>query len=128
MPAFSLAILYVADPLASAAFYARLFGHDPVERSPTFCMLPLGGGAMLGLWVRDGVRPLPDGSPGGSELAYTVDDGPSVDRLHADWSGQGITILEPPTDHDFGRSFVVADPDGHRLRVFAPAAEASGAA
>ena len=128
MPAFSLAILYVAEPEASASFYAHLFGHEPVESSPTFCMLPLGSGAMLGLWARDGVRPSPDVAPGGSELAYTVDNSSAVDRLHAEWTGQGITILERPTDHDFGRSFVAADLDGHRLRVFAPSADASSAA
>ena len=27
-----------------------------------------------------------------------------------------------PTDMEFGRTFVALDPDGHRLRVFAPAA------
>ena len=28
---------------------------------------------------------------------------------------------QAPTDLDFGRTFVALDPDGHRLRVFAPA-------
>jgi hypothetical protein len=30
-------------------------------------------------------------------------------------------VLQRPVDLDFGRTFVVLDPDGHRLRVFAPA-------
>jgi hypothetical protein len=29
-------------------------------------------------------------------------------------------ILQPPTAMDFGYTFLAADPDGHRLRVFAP--------
>ena len=33
----------------------------------------------------------------------------------------GVKILQPPTDMDFGRTFVALDPDGHRLRVFAAA-------
>lgn len=41
-----------------------------------------------------------------------------VDALHAEWLGKGATILMRPTDLDFGRSFVAADPDGHRLRVY----------
>ena len=32
-------------------------------------------------------------------------------------------IAFPPTDLDFGRSFVALDPDGHRLRVYAVAEE-----
>jgi hypothetical protein len=31
--------------------------------------------------------------------------------------------VQPPTDMDFGRTFVALDPDGDRLRVFAPAGE-----
>ncbi len=45
----------------------------------------------------------------------------AVDTTHADWSGRGLTILQRPTDMDFGRTFLAIDPDGHRLRVFAPA-------
>jgi predicted DNA-binding transcriptional regulator YafY len=41
---------------------------------------------------------------------------------HADWSRRGLKIAQPPTDMDFGRTFVALDPDGHRLRVFVPAA------
>lgn len=32
---------------------------------------------------------------------------------------EGATIALPPTELDFGRSFVAVDPDGHRLRVYA---------
>ena len=34
-------------------------------------------------------------------------------------AGPGASIALPPTDPDFGRSFVALDPDGHRLRVYA---------
>ena len=56
---------------------------------------------------------------GGSEIAFMVAD---VDAVHTDWLSRGLTILQAPTDMDFGRTFVAVDPDGHRLRVFAPAA------
>lgn len=29
-----------------------------------------------------------------------------------------MTILQTPTDMDFGRTFVALDPDKHRLRVY----------
>ena len=117
MPDFSFILLPVADPIASAAFYERLLGRPPVEAAPTFAMLPLREGVMLGLWQRDGVLPPPGAAPGGSEVAFIAAD---VDATHADWVAKGTTILQAPTDMDFGRTFTAADPDGHRLRVFKP--------
>jgi predicted enzyme related to lactoylglutathione lyase len=118
MTDFNFIILYVESPAASADFYAGLLGRAPVESSPTFAMFALDGGVMLGLWNRDGVVPAAT-APGGFELAINHDD---VDGVHADWSGRGLTIVQPLTDMDFGRTFVALDPDGHRLRVFSPAA------
>jgi len=113
-------ILYVADPAASAAFYTRLLDHAPVEASPTFAMFKLESGTMLGLWSRAGVLPAPEAMPGGSEIAIAVTAEADVDRLHTSWAGRGLAIAQAPTDMDFGRTFVALDPDGHRVRVFAP--------
>jgi len=41
-----------------------------------------------------------------------------VDVIYDEWKAKGVTILMPPADLDFGRCFVAADPDGHRLRVY----------
>lgn len=120
MTAPSFVLLYVSHPATSAAFYERLLGRPPVEASPTFVMFALGGGMMLGLWIRDGVSPASDILGGGGELAFTVGDHGAVDATCAAWAGQGVTIVQPPTDLDFGRAFLAVDPDGHRLRVFAP--------
>jgi predicted enzyme related to lactoylglutathione lyase len=51
-----------------------------------------------------------------------VPDNAAVDQTHADWRERGLKVAQPPTDMEFGRTFVALDPDGHRLRVFAPAA------
>jgi catechol 2,3-dioxygenase-like lactoylglutathione lyase family enzyme len=110
-------LLYVANPAASARFYAGLLGHEPVEASPTFAMFALSSGVMLGLWGRDGVEPGAT-PPGGGELAFAV---PDIAPVHAEWLARGLPILQSPTDMDFGRTFLAADPDGHRLRVFTPA-------
>ncbi len=115
-------ILYVKDPSASAAFYADVLGRKPVEASPTFAMFALSSGIMLGLWLRDNVAPAADAAAGGSELAITVPDADAVRATHADWSRRKLPIAQPPTAMDFGYTFVALDPDGHRLRVFAPAA------
>jgi catechol 2,3-dioxygenase-like lactoylglutathione lyase family enzyme len=116
-------LLYVDSPAASTAFYADLLGHPPVEASPTFAMFALSSGVMLGLWARHTVEPAAAARGGGSELAFTVADAGAVHTLHADWSKRGLTIAQKPTDMDFGHTFVALDPDGHRLRVFAPSAQ-----
>lgn len=121
MPKFSFVLLYVDNPPASATFYAKLLGRHPVETSPTFAMLPLSDGVMLGLWSKHTVAPAAT-PPGGGEVALTVADADAVEATFADWQRRGLTIAQPPTDMDFGHTFVALDPDGHRLRVFAPAA------
>ena len=113
-------ILYVDSPAKSAAFYADLLGRPPVESSPTFVMFALESGVMLGLWARHTVMPVAQ-MPGGSELAFTVENRASVDTLHADWRRRGLSIAQAPVEMDFGMTFVALDPDGHRLRVLAPA-------
>jgi len=113
-------LLHVEDVARSATFYGQMLGATPLEQSPGFAMLALGGGARLGLWKRAGVLPVSGGAPGASELAFPVTDGVQVDALHAAWIGQGLTVLQAPEDREFGRTSTVADPDGHRVRVFCP--------
>ncbi|MCG2576970.1 VOC family protein [Dechloromonas sp. XY25] len=113
-------LLYVAQPAASAAFYADLLGCQPVEASPTFAMFALDNGTMLGLWARETVAPKAVAGAGGGELAFAVGDDAEVEPRHAQWKAKGIAIAQAPTRMDFGYTFVGLDPDGHRLRVFAP--------
>lgn len=112
-------LLYVTDATASASFYTKLLGLEPVEASPTFAMFILPSGLGLGLWGKTGVEPAPVAAGGGCELGFKVETATMVDATHADWRGKGTTIVLPPTDLDFGRSFVALDPDGHRLRIYA---------
>ena len=60
---------------------------------------------------------------GATELAFTVLDAQALADRYRDWSLRGLPILQAPIDMDFGRTFVALDPDGHRLRVFAPREE-----
>jgi predicted enzyme related to lactoylglutathione lyase len=83
-------------------------------------MLPLREGLMLGLWSRHTVEPKSVAAPGASEIAFTVADASAVRAKHIDWAKRGLTIAQEPTAMDFGMTFVGLDPDGHRLRVFAP--------
>lgn len=122
MPDFSFLLLHVEDPIASAGFYSGLLGIPVLEQSPTFAMLPLRDGVMLGLWSRRAVEPKSSGQPGASEVAFTVADAAAVEATHAAWKKRGLRIAQPPTAMDFGTTFVALDPDGHPLRVFAPEA------
>jgi catechol 2,3-dioxygenase-like lactoylglutathione lyase family enzyme len=122
MQDFNFVILYVQNATASADFYAHLLGRPPVEASPGFAMFVTPSGAKLGLWTRDTVEPKVAAANGGCELAFPVPDNAAVDQTHADWRERGLKVAQPPTDMEFGRTFVALDPDGHRLRVFAPAA------
>ncbi len=123
MPDISFVLLYVDNPAASAAFYTDLLGRPPVEQSPTFAMFAMNSGLMLGLWARDKVEPAAAVvvAKGDGEVAFTVDNADAVQATHADWRKRGLTIAQLPTEMDFGHTFVALDPDGHRLRVFAPA-------
>lgn len=118
MDAPNFVILLVDDPQRSAAFYRRLLGIEPVESSPTFALFAPEGGVRVGLWSRHTVEPSATASPGAAEIVFRVDAPPAVDATHRDWAGRGLEILQEPADMDFGRTFVAADPDGHRLRVY----------
>lgn len=115
-------ILYVENPEKSAAFYTELLGQPPVESSPNFAMFAPTGGVMFGLWGRHDVEPRALAAGGGTELGFTLESRAAVTARHADWSGRGLTIAQAPCELDFGFTFVALDPDGHRLRVFAPKA------
>lgn len=119
MPDINYVLLYVDNPPASAAFYADLLGKPALEVAPTFALLAMDNGLMLGLWSKSGVEPKPVGAAGASEIAIKVADGDAVRATCADWEKRGLPIAQKPTDMDFGPTFVALDPDGHRLRVFA---------
>jgi len=122
MPNFSFVLLYVESPPDSATFYSGLLDAPIVDQSPGFAMLPLRDGVMLGLWSRSAAKPKPTGTAGAGEVAFTVADPAAVAAVHDDWSKRGLRIAQVPTKMDFGTTFVALDPDGHRLRVFAPVA------
>ena len=115
-------ILYVDNPISSAAFYARLLDRPALETSPTFAMFSLHNGVMLGLWSRHTVQPGASANAGAAEIAFIADSKEALQNLHTDWKAKGLPMLQPPTQMDFGFTFTAADPDGHRLRVFVPAA------
>lgn len=115
-------ILYVSNPLNSAAFYQDLFGLAPLEVSPGFALFKLESGLLLGLWAKEAVEPQANVSGGGSELVLALEDDNAVDAMFAEWQERGLSIAQSPSRMDFGYTFVALDPDQHRLRVYAASA------
>jgi predicted enzyme related to lactoylglutathione lyase len=122
MTDFSLVVLYVKNAEASSTFYKELLNRCIVQSSPAFAVLPIGKEAMLGLWQRDAVEPRAGNETGGSEVTFAVAHADAVRATHEDWKARSVKIAQAPTAMPFGHTFVALDPDGHRLRVLAPAA------
>jgi len=122
MPNFNFVLLYVENPPASAAFYADLLGRPPIDTSPGFAMLPLSDGVTLGLWSRETVVPAAVAPAGAGEVSFAVADTAAVKATFADWKRRGLKMIQEPVQMGFGYTFVATDPDGHRLRVYAPGA------
>jgi catechol 2,3-dioxygenase-like lactoylglutathione lyase family enzyme len=114
-------LLAVRSPRESAKLYTRLLGCEPVENSESFVLYVLPTGLKIGLWVASGVEPRP-APPGGIEIAFSEASRDAVLRTYDEWTALGLKVLQKPTDMDFGFTFVVEDPDGHRLRPFVLAA------
>jgi predicted enzyme related to lactoylglutathione lyase len=118
MTVLNYILLSVADPARSEAFYSRLLDTKPVENSPSFVLYVLPNGIKLGLWIDSGIEPKPLPA-GGVEVTFSEASDDAVRSTFADWTAKGATVVQPLTTMDFGFTFVVSDPDGHRLRVFA---------
>ncbi len=119
----NLVILYVNDARRSTDFYTGLFDCVPVEATEHFALFALNPAFRFGVWSRSDVQPKVSGTQlsGGGEIAIPVADAAQVDALYADWSARQIALAQAPVMMDFGYTFTVLDPDGHRLRVYAPA-------
>lgn len=114
-PSIGFILLFVENPQKSGLFYQDILGIKPVEESPTFVLFALHNGVMLGLWSRYTAEPRVEAPAGAQEVCFAADD---VDALYDSWGKKRLTVIQKPTDLDFGRTFVIVDPDGHRIRVY----------
>lgn len=113
----NLFIAYVTDIDRAVAFYSDLFDMQPIVRTPRYVPFDLGGGVFFALWnarpdrlAADPVRT--------SEIALMLPRTDSaVDDCYRVWQAKGVNVVEEPYDDVFGRTFVIADPDGNLIRV-----------
>ena len=120
MLAPNLLIIYVTDPLKSAAFYEKIFERKSVTAFPTYVAFAFENGLSVALWSLTAKDFVSSGSGNRSELAFMVPDALEVERLHSLWSGVGVHIEQGLFEAVFGLTFVALDPDGHRIRVCIP--------
>lgn len=116
-------ILYVSDAETSARFYGDLLGQEPRFLGPRYVTFDLAPRTQLALWGgEDAKEALTRAQAATSEVCLFLPGGPEgVDQRHAQWVAKGVKVVEEPHDAPFGRTFLVADPDGNQVRV-APAA------
>ena len=74
-------LLYVEDPLKSAAFYEKLLRAPPVEVSPGYAMFALTAPTMLGLWKRADVLPKVTSPTGSNEVGFHVESNEIVEQF-----------------------------------------------
>lgn len=110
-------LLSVRNPRDSAKLYTQILGCEPVEDHETFVLYVLRSGLKVGLWIASEIEPRP-APPGGVELTFTEPSREALLRTYEAWKALGMPVLQEPTEMDFGFTFVVEDPDGHRLRPF----------
>ncbi len=117
----NLFLVYVTDIDRSTAFYGDLFEMEPTMRTPRYVPFEIAPGVLFSLWTgrADQVRPeLPRTSEVGLMMPGGAD---AVDAIFERWTSEEaahrVTVVEPPFDDVFGRTFVITDPDGNLIRV-----------
>ncbi|MCO4786665.1 MAG: drug:proton antiporter [Marinomonas atlantica] len=110
-------VLYVASLSQSVALYSEILEQSPTRQSDDFALFVTPAGQSLRLWQQDKVIPTTNASAGGAEVVLNVD---SLDELQAQWcrwQSLGLQPIQPIETLSFGETFMMTDPDGHRLRL-----------
>ncbi|MFU2059870.1 VOC family protein [Avibacterium volantium] len=112
-------ILYVDNVDISTEFYKSILGEGPIEAYPGFSVFSLKDGFILGLQTKHDIEPKPQLSFGGFELCLSDISKDEVNNIYRDFQARNIPMALPPTELEFGYTFVALDPDGHRIRLCA---------
>lgn len=117
MPTPNLFLIYVTDVERSTKFYSDLFNMKPDMLTPRYVPFTVAPGVLFALWS-GGAQSLAHNPPRTSEVGLMVPGTASaVDSLFEEWIDKGVTVIDEPYDEVFGRTFVIADPDGNLIRV-----------
>jgi len=107
--------LQVRNLSASHAFYTDLLGLaiDPHFSAPGVVLFD---STTIPFALSEASVNLDEAPHPGWGVALWIDCD-EVDALWAKLDAAGVTILKPPFDGPFGRTFAFADPDGYRITV-----------
>lgn len=117
MPTPNLFLVYVTDVEAATAFYSDLFDMSPAMVTPRYVPFEVAPGVLFAVWS-GGAEAITRAGARTSEVGLMVPgSAEAVDAVFAEWTAKGVDIVEEPHDDVFGRTFVIADPDGNLIRV-----------
>ncbi len=105
--------LQVRNFSASRTFYTELLGLKVDERfnTPDFVLFDTNS---IPFALREANVDLDKAPQPGWGMTLWIDCD-KVNELHTKLESAGVTIVTPPFDGPFGRTFVFADPDGYRI-------------
>lgn len=117
MSAPNLFLIYVSDVERSTAFYSDLFNIEPTFTSPRYVAFEVAPGVLFAVWTGHNENVALD-TPRTSEVGLMVPQSSvAVDDVYKEWVAKGVRVVKEPHDEVFGRTFVIADPDGNLIRV-----------
>ena len=117
MPAPNLFLIGVRDAEAATEFYSDLFEIAPSFVSPHYVAFEVAPDVLFALWTGHSEHATPE-VPRSSEVGLMVPGAAeAIDAVHAQWVRKGVRVVQEPYDAVFGRTFVIADPDGNYVRV-----------
>ena len=105
--------LQVRDLSAPRTFYTQVLGltEDTSFSAPNTVLFE---STTIPFALRESIMNLDEAPHPGWGMTLWIDCD-HVNELHAKMEAAGVTILTPPFDGPFGRTFVFADPDGYRI-------------
>ncbi|WP_223229686.1 VOC family protein [Pseudoalteromonas piscicida] len=111
-------VLYVSDIKLSEAFYRQLFQCEAAQLSPTFVSLKCASNVSIALKQNTALTPPSRITGGGTEISIVQPSQEAFLALYDTWKLLDIEFARAPQAEVYGTSFVVLDPDKHRIRVF----------
>lgn len=117
MAAPNLFLIYVTDVERATEFYRDLFEIEPTMVTPRYVAFEVAPGVLFSLWSGRSEHVTPD-LPRTCEVGLMVPGAAdAVNAVYEAWTAKNVTVVEEPHDEVFGRTFVIADPDGNLVRV-----------
>lgn len=110
-------LLYVENTAESTLFYEKIFEIKPVAAYPHYVAFSFDNGFYFCLWSKKARNFVSGGEGHRSELSFMLKGEQEVRDLYSKWKSLGVIIEQEPHEAVFGLTFVVLDPDGHRIRA-----------